>query len=136
LADRYCRNCGRELSGDDRFCPNCGAPVHQAAHVPTPEADVPVPPPPQQDWDTTSPPPQQAQAPSQGRSAIAGRLFVGCLVVAFGLVARFVGVAILGGVGATLQPTKVVRQKERTSSNRVAMKRKPSKQAKAAWRPP
>jgi hypothetical protein len=44
---RYCSNCGHELNQDDRFCPNCGTPVHQAAHVPTPEADVPVPPPPQ-----------------------------------------------------------------------------------------
>ena len=43
MADRYCRNCGRELAEDDRFCPNCGTPVHEAAHVPTPEADRPVP---------------------------------------------------------------------------------------------
>jgi hypothetical protein len=42
--DRYCRNCGDELNPDDRFCPSCGRPVHQTAHVPTPEADVPVPP--------------------------------------------------------------------------------------------
>jgi hypothetical protein len=43
--DRYCGNCGRELSPEDQFCRNCGRPVHQAARVPTPEADVPVPPP-------------------------------------------------------------------------------------------
>jgi|SRR5215204_336789 len=48
MADRYCRNCGNELGTGDRFCQNCGTPVHQAAYVPTPEADVPVPPPPQQ----------------------------------------------------------------------------------------
>jgi hypothetical protein len=46
MADRFCRNCGNEISENDRFCANCGAPVHQAAHVPTPETDVPVPPPP------------------------------------------------------------------------------------------
>ena len=47
MADRYCGNCGHELRQDDRFCPNCGRPVHETAHVPTPEADVPVPPLPQ-----------------------------------------------------------------------------------------
>src|SRR5215208_3177694 len=35
---RYCSNCGHELA-DDRFCANCGTPVHEAAHVPPPEAD-------------------------------------------------------------------------------------------------
>src|SRR5215203_7118782 len=44
---RYCGNCGNELEPEDRFCQNCGKPVHQAARVPTPEADVPLPPPPQ-----------------------------------------------------------------------------------------
>jgi hypothetical protein len=39
---RYCSNCGHELADDDRFCPNCGNPVHETAHVPTPEADRPV----------------------------------------------------------------------------------------------
>jgi hypothetical protein len=36
---RYCSNCGHELADDHRFCANCGTPVHEAAHVPTPEAD-------------------------------------------------------------------------------------------------
>jgi hypothetical protein len=101
LADRYCRNCGYELAEDEHYCANCGTPIQEAAHVPTPEADVPVPPPPeQQGWDTTSPPPsQQAEATSSGRGKIAGRLFVGCLVVAFALFALFVAVAIVGGVG-------------------------------------
>jgi hypothetical protein len=43
VANKYCRNCGHELAEDDHFCPNCGRPVHETAHVPTPEADVPVP---------------------------------------------------------------------------------------------
>lgn len=47
MADRYCGNCGHELRQDDHFCPNCGRPVHETAHVPTPEADVSVPPLPQ-----------------------------------------------------------------------------------------
>lgn len=42
--ERYCSNCGHELSLEDQLCPNCGRPVHQAARVPTPEADIPVPP--------------------------------------------------------------------------------------------
>src|SRR5215218_4784629 len=52
VPDRYCRNCGNELRETDRFCPNCATPVQEAAHVPTPEADVEVPPPPQQDRPT------------------------------------------------------------------------------------
>jgi zinc-ribbon domain len=56
VTDRYCRNCGHELAETDRFCPNCGTPVHEAAHVPTPEADVNVPLPPQQDGAMTPPP--------------------------------------------------------------------------------
>src|SRR5215213_234827 len=43
--ERYCSNCGQELRPEDRFCSNCGRPVHLAAQVPTPEADVSVPPP-------------------------------------------------------------------------------------------
>jgi predicted ester cyclase len=42
--ERYCGNCGHELSLEDQLCPNCGRPVHQTARVPTPEADVSVPP--------------------------------------------------------------------------------------------
>ena len=56
VADRYCRNCGHELAETDRFCPNCGTPAHEAAHVPTPEADVDLPSPPQQSVATTPPP--------------------------------------------------------------------------------
>jgi predicted ester cyclase len=41
---RYCGNCGHELSLQDQLCPSCGRPVHQTARVPTPEADMPVPP--------------------------------------------------------------------------------------------
>jgi hypothetical protein len=40
---RYCSNCGHQLAENDRFCANCGKPVHETAHVPTPEADSPVP---------------------------------------------------------------------------------------------
>jgi zinc-ribbon domain len=56
VTERYCRNCGHELAETDRFCPNCGTPVHQGAHVPTPEADVDVPSPPQKAGATTPPP--------------------------------------------------------------------------------
>src|SRR5829696_5509546 len=53
VTERHCRNCGHELAETDRFCPNCGTPVHEAAHVPTPEADVDVPSPPQRGAVTT-----------------------------------------------------------------------------------
>jgi hypothetical protein len=39
VADGSCRNCGHELAENARFCANCGTPVHEAAHVSTPEAD-------------------------------------------------------------------------------------------------
>jgi hypothetical protein len=60
VTDRYCRNCGHELAETDRFCPNCGTPVHEAAHVPTPEADVDVPLPPQQGV-ATAPTPDEVE---------------------------------------------------------------------------
>jgi hypothetical protein len=93
MADRYCRNCGRELAENDRFCPNCGTPIQEAAHVPTPEADVPVPPPPgqQQARETVSPPPEQAEASQEswrqrhpiatGCLAIVGLLFFLAVIV-------------------------------------------------------
>jgi hypothetical protein len=56
VAERHCRNCGHELAETDRFCPNCGTPAHEAAHVPTPEADVDVPSPPPQAGAATPPP--------------------------------------------------------------------------------
>jgi hypothetical protein len=100
VADRYCRNCGHELAEDDRFCPNCGRPVHETAHVPTPKAEVEVPPPPHQEAeDAAASQTPQAATPSARRSATAGRLFVGCLVVAFALFALFAGATILGGGG-------------------------------------
>ena len=69
MANRYCRHCGQELSEDSSFCPNCGKPIQETAHVPTPEADVPVPPPPrQQVWETATPPSGQTNTMPQRRS--------------------------------------------------------------------
>jgi predicted amidophosphoribosyltransferase len=59
VADRYCSNCGQELRAGGSFCPGCGRPVHETAHVPTPEADVPVPPPRQAFLDEGAPPPRR-----------------------------------------------------------------------------
>ena len=59
MADRDCRNCGHELGSEDRFCSNCGRAASETAHMPTPEAHVPVPPPPVT---------QQANAASQDAS--------------------------------------------------------------------
>jgi len=44
---RYCSVCHHELKPEDLSCPECGTPLILEAHVPTPEADRPVPPPPQ-----------------------------------------------------------------------------------------
>src|SRR5215218_5699616 len=69
MANRYCSHCGQALSEDSRFCQNCGRPIQETAHVPTPEADVPVPPPPrQQAWETATPPSGLANALPQRRS--------------------------------------------------------------------
>ena len=112
MADRYCRNCGKELNPDDRFCSNCARPVHETAHVPMPEADVPVPPPPQeQGAGPASPPPQQeATAPAQGRSR--GRTVVlGCLgIIGILVVLGIIGAALGGGGGN--QPSSPLERAE------------------------
>jgi hypothetical protein len=79
MADRYCRNCGQELAENGHFCSNCGSPVYEAARVPTPEADVPVP-----------PPPQQAGTSASRRMVTMSRLFVGTIFVLLGLFGLFV----------------------------------------------
>jgi hypothetical protein len=80
--DRYCSNCGHELSPEDRFCSNCGRLVHQTARVPTPEADVPVPPPPRAGGaggDGAA----AAGAPTQesGHRGVRHPFLVGCLAI-------------------------------------------------------
>jgi hypothetical protein len=100
---RYCGNCGHELSPEDQFCRNCGTPVHQAASVPTPEADVPVPPPPQQQDTQQAPPPQEAGAPPTRRST-ANKVLLGCAGLVVVLV-LFVGcLAVIVGGGGGQQP--------------------------------
>ena len=91
---RYCSNCGQELLQEDRFCAGCGRAVHATAHVPTPEADVPVPPPPPQAENVTRPPQTAERAasppsqPQQRHSGIWGQfkwqilLFFGSVIVA------------------------------------------------------
>src|SRR5215217_7434458 len=79
---RYCRNCGHELSPQEQFCPNCGAAVHQAATVPTPEADVPVPPPPQTTGGAGGAgSPQQPAQEEGGGGRRRNPILVGCLGV-------------------------------------------------------
>jgi zinc ribbon protein len=73
LTERHCRNCGHELAETDRFCPNCGTPVHEAAHVSTPEADVDVPSPPKQAGVTTPPPDEAGREGAQRGVLVAPR---------------------------------------------------------------
>ena len=97
---RYCGNCGNELNPEDQFCQNCGTPVPQAATVPTPEADVPVPPPPPQ-TGTAAPPPQQAVG-TQRSWPRRHPLLTGCLGlvgVFFLLVFALVAAGLGGGGG-------------------------------------
>src|SRR5687768_15715021 len=98
MANRYCSPCGYELSDDSRFCPNCGKPTRETAHVPTPEADVPVPPPPgQQGWETATRPSGQANALPKEHSQ-AFRLFVGSAAVIIVLLgAVLAAVSVAGG---------------------------------------
>src|ERR671910_783101 len=97
---RYCSNCGHELGPEDQFCQNCGAPVHQAATVPTPEANVPVPPPPQQPGGYAAP---QQQAEGTQGSGSRRFLLIGCLgllgVLLLLLIALVAALAIGGGGG-------------------------------------
>jgi Domain of unknown function (DUF4352)/zinc-ribbon domain len=136
MADRYCRNCGQELTEDSRFCPNCGTPIQEAAHVPTPEADVRVPSPPQQRaWETSTPPPQQAQAP---RRSTATKLFIGCAGLVVVLV-LFVGcLAVLGGGGGDQQPLgsgsdKEARKQPGTTKQNPVSIGDPVKAGKVEW---
>jgi hypothetical protein len=87
---RYCRNCGHELGPGDQFCQNCGTPVHEAARVPTPEADVPVPPPPQAGGGDAAAPGQPAQ-PGWGRKH---PILTGCL----GIIGLFIFLGIVGTI--------------------------------------
>ena len=98
--DRYCGNCGHELSPTEQFCRNCGRPVHETARVSTPEADVQVPPPHQQAGETSAPPLQQGEAHARGRSRVASGLFVGCIVVVLALFVLFAITTIVGGGGS------------------------------------
>lgn len=112
MTNRYCGNCGQELRPEDQFCPNCGRAVHETVHAPTPEADVTVPPPPPQQTAETAQPTQQAGAPPQRRGVIAGRLFIGCIVVVFALFALFVVTSIVGGGSGESGDSGVSNEKE------------------------
>jgi hypothetical protein len=98
---RYCSNCGHELGPEDRFCQNCGTPVHQAATVPTPEADVPVPPPPQRSGGSAASP-QQAEG-TQRAWPRRHPLLAGCLgllgLFLLIIIALVAAVAVGGGDG-------------------------------------
>ena len=91
--DRFCRSCGQELKPEDRFCAGCGRPVYATAHVPTHEADVPVPPPPQQARDSSVPPqaPQTQSSEAQVQSATTGPIW------------GMLGVFLLLGIVETVQ---------------------------------
>ncbi len=92
---RYCRNCGNELSPEDQFCQNCGTPVHLAARIPTPEADVPVPPPPQAGGGGAAAPGQPAQEqPAQRGWGRRHPILTGCL----GIIGLFFFLGILGAI--------------------------------------
>ncbi len=96
---RYCGNCGHELSPEDQFCQNCGTPVHQAATVPTPGADVPVPPPPQAGGAGGG----GVAAPGQPAQRGWGRrhpILTGCLgIIGLLFFLSFIGAVIGGGGG-------------------------------------
>ena len=69
---RYCSVCHHELKPDDLSCPKCGTPLILEAHVPTPEADRPVPVPPQPDAGSPGEPTQEQAAKAQEQPAQRG----------------------------------------------------------------
>ncbi len=103
---RFCSNCGQELSNDARFCSSCGRPVHETAHVPTPEADRPVPRTPpaaeRSAWQrfmygtVDAPQAPQAETPQEGLGQ-RHPILTGCLVVVGALVLLIIVAAALGG---------------------------------------
>jgi uncharacterized membrane protein len=111
VENRYCRNCGHELGIEDRFCPNCGQPAHEAAHVPTPDADVGVPPP--SGPSAVGSASQQAETPPQQQGTWVGRGFGGgfgasigwtlgsCLVIVVVCLLLFAGCAVLFAIGSS-----------------------------------
>jgi hypothetical protein len=93
MAERYCSNCGHELSEDARFCSNCGSPVHQTARLTTPEAEVPVPPPPQQQEGEAQPLEQTGAQPRERWTT--GRVVLGCLGLLFGVPLLVVAILLI-----------------------------------------
>ena len=136
MADRYCRNCGHELAENDRFCPSCGTPIQEAAHVPTPEADVPVPPPPQAGSAGTAAPGQPAQAGFGRRHPI----LTGCLgIIALLALLGIVGAAIGGGGGgqqAAESPPERAEQDEGDASKPEPKKEPKEEKPQAEKKPP
>ena len=104
---RYCGNCGNELYPDDQFCQNCGTPVHQAATVPTPEADVPVPPPPRSGGGVPAAPGRAAQ----GQPALLRALYA---IAIASLVVAFVGFGISAFYHAPNYPSGYPNEAQRT----------------------
>jgi len=132
---RYCSNCGNELSPEDQFCQNCGTPVHQAATVPTPEADVPVPPPPQQSSGTVAPP-QQAEG-SQRAWPRRHPLLTGCL----GLIGLFLLLIIAlvaaggGGDGGGGGGESAKKDEPRAAEDKKKAEEKPQAEKKPKPKP-
>lgn len=100
MADRYCRNCGHELETNGRFCAGCGGAVQQTAHIPTPQANVPLNPPPYQQQSVFNP--QQVSSSGSGMGRVRTRYYWITLVVlsVLALIAgdngTAVGIIILG----------------------------------------
>ena len=137
---RYCGNCGNELSPEDQFCQNCGTPVPQAARVPTPEADVPVPPPPQQSGGTTAPP-QQAEG-TQRSWPRQHPILTGCLgligvffLLVVAIVAASTGGGGGGGGGGGDQVADKPKQEHKAAQGKVAEKEQQPQKKEAKEKP-
>src|SRR5215217_4892832 len=132
MADRYCGNCGHELSPEDQFCRNCGQPVHRTARVPTPEADVPVPHPPTHDEATSTVriPQDQSEKPTEWWQTRIGKVIsvIAAIVAVLSILANLPTGGSAGGGGGGGKVAEKPIQEHKAAQQEQPQKKEPQPQ--------